>query len=367
MNVTSTDRSDKPLTDSTGGAGFLSALALASRWVPTFPALFADLRLEFRPDSLHRVVTADGAQIALGRYLPRGSRRFREPVILCHGLGANRFTFDFGGRHTLARQLADRGFEAWILELRGRGAAGAASLSSFDRQVEHDVGAALRTVLETGASKVLWVGHSKGGMLALAHLARHPGAPIRAVAAVGSPTSFTSQRGLKPFVQVVRPLLAAPAVPIEKLSRLALMVPPPDWFMRYLVCPENLDAETRRRALANVGADVAGGVGRQFARWIAEGRWSSEDGRFDYALGLRNVTTPALLMGGTKDLLSPPEASHHAAEHLAGPVETVTVGREAGHREDYGHGDLVLGRHAPEEVYPRIIRFLETQASAAEG
>lgn len=350
-----------------GGGAFLAALSLAARWVPSVPGIGGELRLEFRPDQLLRVATQDGAHVVLGRYLARGQRRFREPVILCHGLGANRFTFDFGGRHTLARQLAERGFEAWILELRGRGLAGAAKGSSFDRQVEHDVGTALRTVLAAGGAKeALWVGHSKGGMLALAHLAKHPRAPIRALATLGSPTSFTEQTALKPFARVVRPLLSAPAVPIEKLSKLALVVPPPDWFMRYLVHPENLEPEVRRRALANVGADVAGGVGRQFLGWIQQGRWTSEDGQVDYAAGLRNVAAPALLIGGTRDLLSPPSSAHHAAKWLAGAVETVTAGRESGFREDYGHGDLVLGRHAPEEIYPRVIQFLERRASAAE-
>jgi pimeloyl-ACP methyl ester carboxylesterase len=348
-----------------GGGAFLGALRLASRWVPDVPASFRGLRLEFRPDALLRVPTDDGAHIAMARYFPRGGRRYAEPVVLCHGLGANRFTFDFHGRHALARALVERGFEAWIVELRGRGVAGPAASASFDRQVTFDVGAALRTVVGAGAKECLWVGHSKGGMLALAHLARDPRAPVRAVAAVGSPTSFRSQKGLKPFARVVRPLLAGPQVPLEKLSKLALVVPPPDWFMRYLIRPENLDADTKRRALLNVGADVAGGVGRQFLEWITKGRWTSEDGAFDYERGLRNVAVPTLLMAGTQDLLAPPAAAHHAATLLGGPVETVTCGRGFGFQEDYGHGDLVLGRHAPEEIYPRVISFLERNARLA--
>ncbi len=342
---------------------FLRALRFATRWAPDVPGSLRGLRLEFRPDALLRVPTADGAHIAMARYFPRAGRRFKEPVVLCHGLGANRFTFDFHGRHVLARSLAERGFEAWILELRGRGHAGPAKDASFDRQAQHDVGAALRTVTESGASGCLWVGHSKGGMLALGHLAKDPRAPIRAVCAIGSPTSFRVQRGLMPFAKVVRPLLAAPSMPLEKLSRLALVVPPPDWFMRYLIRPENLDPDIRRRALVNVGADVAGGVGRQFLEWITRGRWTSADRSFDYERGLRDVRAPALLMAGTHDLLAPPDAAHHAATLLGGPAETVSCGREFGFEADYGHGDLVLGRHAPDEIYPRVVQFLERNAT----
>lgn len=337
------------------GGAFLAAVRLAARWVPDVQAPLRGLRLEFKPDALMRVRTDDGAHVAMARYYPRGGRRFADPVVLCHGLGANRFTFDFHGRHALARTLAERGFEAWILELRGRGLAGPAPHASFDRQVKHDVAAALRTVRESGGEACLWVGHSKGGMLALAHKGMEPRAPIRAIAAVGSPTSFKLQRGLRPFAKVVRPLLAGPAMPIEKLSRLALMVPPPDWFMRYLVRPENLDAETRKRALLNVGADVSGQVGRQFLAWITQGRWQSADGTVDYERGMRNVHVPTLLTAGTHDLLAPPDAVHHAADFLSGPVEKETC-------EGYGHGDLVLGMDAPDEVYPRVIEFLERNA-----
>src|SRR5689334_4166748 len=83
-----------------------------------------ELRLQFQPDELYRSPTDDGSAIALGRYLPRERRRFQQPVVLCHGLGANRFALDFDERHSLARYLARRGFETWVLELRGRGLAG---------------------------------------------------------------------------------------------------------------------------------------------------------------------------------------------------------------------------------------------------
>ena len=83
------------------------------------------LTLPFKPDELYRVPTDDGAAIALGRYHAREARRYAEPVILCHGLGANRFHMDFDEHYSLARYLARAGFETWVLELRGRGLAGA--------------------------------------------------------------------------------------------------------------------------------------------------------------------------------------------------------------------------------------------------
>lgn len=353
-----------PLFDENAFSAWVKAAVKAGGLFGRLPFNHKKWKIVLQPDALLKVPTADGCNIALARYLPREQRRYAESVILCHGLGANRFSFDFDERYALARRLAERGFETWVLELRGRSSSGKAHASSFDLQVKHDVLTALKTVCEAGCRKVLWAGHSKGGLLALAHLGRNGDAPIAAIAAIGSPTTFTVQRGLKPFAKVIRPLLSAPSVPIESLARLALYVPPPDWFMRYLVNPENLDEDTRKRALVNVGADVAGGVGRQFIDWIATGRWQSEDGRFDYERGLRDVRVPTLLIAGTKDLLAPPDAVRHTARYLQAPVEVFIAGKESGLREEYGHGDLLLGRHAPEELYPRVMDFLQRNATA---
>ena len=332
--------------------------------VKAFPFGYRELVQPFRPDGLDRLQTADGEHEALARYEPVGQRRFAEPVVLCHGTGANRYTFDLTERYSLARELAAHGFETWILELRGRGEAGAAKKVSFDLQAQNDVRCALRCVTATGAPGVLWVGHAKGGLLPLAHLGLHPEAPIRAVVTLGSPTTFQLQRGLKAFARLLRPLLESPRVPIQNLARLSLWVPPPDWFMHYLAHSENIEPEVKKLALVNVSTDVSVGIARQYLRWATTGRWESEDGVTDYAGNLRNVRAPVLMIAGAQDLLAPPEAVAHAQSLLAGPSEVVVAGRSAGFRDDYGHGDLVLGRHAPEELYPRIVQFLKAQATA---
>jgi hypothetical protein len=46
-------------------------------------------------------------------------------------------------------------------------------------------------------------------------------------------------------------------------------------------------------------------------------------------------------------------------EEVSSPDRTfVEFGVESGHGADYGHIDLVLGRHAPEEVFTRIADWL---------
>jgi poly(3-hydroxyalkanoate) synthetase len=321
------------------------------------------LTLSFRPDELYRVPTDDGAAIALGRYNPRGERRFAEPVILCHGLGANRFHLDFDEQYSLARYLARAGFEAWVLELRGRGLAGECSDFNFDDQAEHDVRTAVRTVLSTGAKEVLWVGHSKGGLTLYAHLARNPEAPVRAAAVLGSPFTFAVQPGLRTFIQKVEPLLKLKIIPTGRVTSIALFGAPPGPLSRYMMLAENMEPDVVRKALANVPSNIAGGVGRQFARWISTNRFTSYDGGFDYRQALSRVRIPFLLLAGSKDLLAPPMSVARAKEALGGPVKFLVAGRAHGFGADYGHADLVLGRRAPDEIFPLVEAFLSTHAT----
>jgi predicted alpha/beta hydrolase len=114
--------------------------------------------------------------------------------------------------------------------------------------------------------------------------------------------------------------------------------------------------------MANMAADVPGGVGKQFAQWIATGRFEALDG-LDYRTGMAAVRFPVLLMAGSHDLIAPPAAVGLAQELVSGPTTWIQLGTEHGHRADYGHGDLVIGRHAPEEIFPLISTFLEKHST----
>lgn len=315
--------------------------------------------LTFRPDELYRVPTRDGSAIALGRYFPRGERLARPPVVLAHSLAINRFNLDFDERYSVARILARRGFEAWVLELRGHGLGGSADGASFDTEATYDVEAALAAVRSTGAAQVSWLGHSRGGLLAYAHLARNPAAPIAAVVTLGSPVTFRHQPELRRFVSKLGPALRLPVVPLGLASVLGPVGLPPTPLGPYLLRAENVDRTVLQQALAHAVTNIAGGVARQFARWVLEDRFDGDDG-FDYRAGMKAVATPALVIAGAQDKLSPPSAAHEAAKLLGGPVTTVTAGREFGFTTDYGHGDLVLGRGAPEEIASRAADFLAT-------
>lgn len=313
--------------------------------------------LTFRPDELYRVPTRDGSAIALGRYFPRGERVPAPPVVLAHSLALNRFNLDFDERYSVARLLARRGLEAWVLELRGHGLAGDAGDATFDTEATYDVEAALTAVRSTGAPTVSWLGHSRGGLLAFAHLARSPSAPIAAVAALGSPLTFRHQPEVARFVASLGPALRLPSVPTALAAVLGPVGLPKTPLSPYLLRAENCERVVLQQALAHAVTNVPGGVARQFARWVLEDAFDGEDG-FNYRAALAQVRVPTLAIAGASDRLVPPPSAHLAAQLLGGPVTTVTAGRATGFSTDYGHGDLVLGRRAPEEIASLAADFL---------
>jgi pimeloyl-ACP methyl ester carboxylesterase len=351
-------------------AGAFAAMSAAG-WLVHSRAL-GRLSLTFTPDELHWAKTADGWELPLGRYLPRGERAAREPVILCHGMGANRFNLDLNERYSLARFLASRGFETWVVELRGCGitrrpAKGRQYAHCFDDEVQQDVPALIAKVKEiSDAERVLWVGHSKGGMVMYAWCGLATRTDIAGVATIGSPMRIvplinpTVLRALTQFenILLLDAVYLGPAVralaPIGKTGALRL---------RYMATSGNMEPEITGFAMANLIGNVSRKTLRQFSRWRTTGRFTNWDGTVDYGEGLATSPVPFLLIAGGGDILVPPIAVESARDAMVAArglerVRYVLASSSSGFSCDYGHGDLVLGRKAPEEIFPRIAAWL---------
>ncbi|HEX8439984.1 alpha/beta fold hydrolase, partial [Archangium sp.] len=75
-------------------------------------------RLRTTPPERLKVRCQDGWELTVHeRRAPH--RRFEEPVLLCHGLAANRCTFDFEPPYSLAHYLTEAGFDCFSVEWRG--------------------------------------------------------------------------------------------------------------------------------------------------------------------------------------------------------------------------------------------------------
>jgi pimeloyl-ACP methyl ester carboxylesterase len=325
---------------------------------------------------LHTTKTKDGWRIAVWRYKGEGRKT---PVLLVHGLGSNRHDLDApDDRYSLARYLNRDGFDAWIVELRGAGASNhrlrkALRGFSIDDYLVHDIPAALRLVEdETGHKAVHWVGHSLGGMLAYPLLATND-ARLRSAVTLGAPTMQKVSHAKWEFtLPYVKPFLRAlpymwgykrggqiGSYVIHKFGRI---------LAHYLFVLENCDLHDLARIGRVALDDVPCGVNLQMLEWYEARKMTTHYGIVDPIEALERARTPLLVVCGSKDRLTPLEDVRIAYERSgAESKELLVVGREHGFSSDYGHIDLIFGRRAKDEVFPRILDWLRKHDDFTHG
>lgn len=324
------------------------------------------------------VRTRDHWHLALHRFGSGDESTRRQPVLLVHGLAANRFSWDLDEERSLASWLAARGFDVFVLELRGhgrsekpgvrdplpdeldrRGRLGADSPKrwrwDFDTYVDLDLDAALDAVLAwTGASAVHAIGHSMGG-IALSVLAHREDVRLRSVATVAAALDYSGTESI--FHTARRWLWATRIVPVlplgpiaAALSPIALAVPNPIDAIN--VWHRNVEVPRYRRLVALGFHMIPGDVLADLAACFV--RPGLRDGAAPVALGLPKHT-PLTSLAGTRDVQCTPLA---AGRHAGGSCRA--FGRDHGHPEDFGHFDLLMGTHAPTAVWPELLGWLET-------
>jgi pimeloyl-ACP methyl ester carboxylesterase len=327
-------------------------------------------RLRSDSDGELTAVAADGWPLRVSHFIPRDARG-GPPVVLCHGLSANRWNLMLPGRHSLAAVLREAGHEVFVVDLRGSGDSdrpppGRTSAEvDFDAHALLDAPAVLQLALDVSRQpKAFWVGHSMGGLVGLALAQSAHGAQLAGVVALGSPTQFNFHH--KVLVTLLGWSLRAGVggrIRHRWLVRLAapyLFTPVPGGLVYHR---PNMDSKLNRAVAYHVLGDPSVRILRQFHGWLSQDAWALGSPRTDLREGLARVTCPVLFVAGSLDLLSPPENMAAGLARLGSADRTlVVVGRARGDSQDYGHGDLIFGKQAPEEVFPQVERWLRSHA-----
>jgi pimeloyl-ACP methyl ester carboxylesterase len=239
---------------------------------------------------------------------------------------------------------------------------------SVDDHIDKDAPAVVEEALRAAAApQAFWLGHSLGGLIGYA-AAQGPlvGGQLRGLLALGSPAFFNYDRLLQHGIRVGLQF-AYPHAFRQRLLSISMApwlgyvtLPMSD----VMVNPKHIPPPIQRKVYANVMSSVSRKVMLQFQDWIAHDAFRSFDGKRDYRAGLPRVQVPALVMGGSKDKLSPPVCIRSQYELLGSEDKTLMIfGPENGDGLDYGHGDLLFGSGAPKEVYPRIAAWMESRAT----
>ena len=111
--------------------GPLQGLATALAALATLGRSYRRFDWQTGEDERHAARTADGWNLALYRYRPRGAPR-PLPVLCGHGMAGTHLIYDLHSDYSLARYLAGQGFDTWLVDLRGRGDSWPDAIGRFD-------------------------------------------------------------------------------------------------------------------------------------------------------------------------------------------------------------------------------------------
>lgn len=287
----------------------------------------------------------------------------RPPVVLVHGLAQNRFTWRVTGR-SLSAYLADEGFEVLNLELRGHGNArryGSGNATSFDAYVTD-----LVRVIGRCERRPFLVGHSLGAAVCLGAASRSDVAGVVHLAGV-----YTFATGNRTLRAIARLSLAA-----EPVLRLAPVRMSTGWAG---------DLIGRLYAITDIvgfGAPISGWVPDSMERdlleerlrlgfdwtsvevWLQMSRWACGE-RLAFADAFCARDVPLLIMVGDHDPLVRPEDGMALYRESCSSDRTFLLMEAFEHQVHWGHVDLILGRKAPEETWPRILDWLQSRSSSS--
>ncbi len=324
----------------------------------------------FDPETVY-ASSEDGWKLAIHYWRGVGARH-STPLVMLHGLGSNRLNLHLTERYSVALAMAERGFDVYLPELRGAGlsrfAEGEAAQSrewGFADYALRDVPAVIEKVCElSNASGVHALGHSMGGMLLYAYATTCP-ARLRSVCTVGSPLigclplRFFEKNILELAAKVVSEK-GPRTIPIKTLAGAAGYLGPlgNKFIDGVLVNGDNIDPEMSLKLIHDATDNIPSRLVTEIHAHMT-GK-AGEANPYLYEERLERIDVPVFAIAGADDKVAVPESVHQGVSRIRSrDVRFREFGRRSGDKVDYGHLDLLIGLHAPREVYPVIADFFE--------
>ena len=210
------------------------------------------------------------------------------------------------------------------------------------------------------------MGHSLGGITALAFASHITDPALVGVVAIAAPVTFATWQKKKllkliKLIDLTKPLtwrvwsfpgnyLAVPVVPFA-LKHISLI--------KLFGNPSNIDPKDARIMIRRaVSPYTPIKMIDQLKKALIKGPLIDDYGT-NYLTSLKNMHVPVLFIAGDKDMMSPPEVVKMSYNYCASKDKKLIIaGKKYGFRHDYGHIDLVVGKEADKEILPLIQKWL---------
>lgn len=269
-----------------------------------------------------------GGEIVLHRLLNTDGENSGIPLIIAHGTLSNS-----DAMRDLAIYLSGQGFDCWLLEWGGHGhSTPSSNKQDFEFPAFNDAPLAIDTVLEkTGQEKLFWVSHSGGGHLPLMYFGRNP----------------EQQKKLAGMLTLGSQSTDA-ALTLNHKFRACYL-----WFLSRVFNQVSLKALPIKMAEGEPTRLLG-----QWAKWNLRKQWRGKDG-FDYLKALANLRFPFFMIAGGNDDIAPVSGCKRIHDHIGSDDKSwLECSLQQGLSRNFTHGQLVKGRAAREEIYPKIGEWL---------
>jgi len=279
------------------------------------------------------------------------------PVILVHGFAQNRYSWCVSSR-SLPAYLASVGFDVLNLELRGHG--NSRKYGSKSPRCFHDYVEDLVRVVQSCEKPPFVIGHSLGAGVGVGASTLAPLAGLIHLAGVyqfGRTNRWLNGTG-RLFLKAERPLRKLPMrirtglfgeflAPMIMGADLAMYVLPVAGWV-----PGSVERELVQERIRKGFDWISIEIWLEMAGW-ARGR------EFPYQKDFKTTDVPLLVIAGDRDKLLSPMEARACYEDSGSSDKTFRLYERAFDGTHWGHLDLVLGRKAPEIVWPEMAAWMQ--------
>jgi pimeloyl-ACP methyl ester carboxylesterase len=326
---------------------------------------------------VRKVFADDGRVISVVSWKPR-KIEFQYPVVFIHGFGQNWLAWD-GIKGGFGPTLAEHGFSAFSIDLRGSGFSRESGQSDFkikldfcfDDFVKRDIPAVLSYIFDvTEAKRAVLVGHSMGGTACYVFCSLNPD-KVAGIVTLGSPLLYgtgvwpmrlggfftnllrtsrlekiASPFAMRLYFLKILGLLGILGAPLMRLRQVLSITP------LYPTYTKNMGFDELIEKLTSGFEVVSPKLLIQIFIWAHTGRITTFDGGFAYSDLFPNISCPLFVITGKYDRLAPPESVKPILDIVASECKEYF-------EFDAGHLDLTEGDLARTDILPKIEYFLK--------
>jgi pimeloyl-ACP methyl ester carboxylesterase len=319
------------------------------------------------------ILRIDGPQPLAVVRKRRADGRTVAPIVLVHGFGQNHYAWHLPER-SLVNYLAEAGFDVFNVDLRGHGRSaelGSERSRGVDDYIREDIPAVLDYVLQaSGFAKAFLMGHSLGGICVAAAAARAPH-KVAGVITVGPPHALgrghlvlggalkvangaVGWTGLFKESQMRLPVdLVGKTVHAIRFAWDSQLAPIPVRAWK----PGSFAGDELKNYLRSFDGASFGTVDELF-KLAATGELRSRIDGQSYTRLIEESRVPLFAISGASDLLANPGSVKPLYERSRARDKRYV-------KVDAGHADLLVGRKAPQQVWPLMADWLVERIALA--